>query len=189
MSDTLERLTAELIPEGALPADDASEEEKQAFAINDAKLANWASLRLQAQAKETADIETWRQERIARINEIADKEINRIEPRMNYLQWKLREYLQTLLKAGRKTKTLDLEGGTFSMTKRQPLITYSDEIIKWAEENAPQFVKRDPKLDASALKKYVKLAEDGALITPDGEIVPGHWENQPDSMNFKPLQK
>lgn len=186
MLDTIKRLNEQLIPENALPDDNATEEQKQEFIIDTTDKANWASLRLKEQAEQIEAIEAWRERRIARINEIADKEINRIEPRMNFLTWKLREYLHTLFNAGRKTKTLDLEGGTFRLTKRQPIITYDDNILEWAQENAQQFIKNKPTLDRTAFRKSLQLAEGGALVTEDGEIVPGTWEHQPDAATFKP---
>ena len=103
----------------------------------------------------------------------------------NFFEGHLVAYLAAEIAAGRKTKSLELPGGTIKLTARQPKVDVEPEaFLAWAQTARPDLVRTKLEPDKTALKKAAVLAEDGVVVI-DGEIVPGAtWEPQEDRATF-----
>jgi len=95
-------------------------------------------------------------------------------------------FLRSEIAAGRKTKSLELPGGTIKLTARQPKVDIEDEaFLEWAKKSGrTDLVRVKESPDKAAFKKAAQLAEDGVIVI-DGEVIPGaKWEAQDDSASF-----
>ena len=185
MSDLIESLEGALRPLGAPDGPDTPETES--WSITGLETAAWASRKAAAARRKIAEVNAWRDAQKARVDAVADQEIKRFEDDAAFFEGHLAVYLQAEIAAGRKTKSLELSGGTVKLTARQPKVEWDEfQAVIWAKEagRAEEFVRVRESLDKNALKKAAVLAEDGVVVI-GGEIVPGaSWEAQEDSATF-----
>lgn len=181
MTDLTERLTDALRPV------DAPTQPVEGWVITNLELAAWASRKAAEARGNIARVAAWGQREIARIQDIVLAETMRFEYDANFFEGHLADYLAREIAAGRKTKSLELPGGTIKLTARQPKIDVDAEaFLPWAAQSRPDLVRTKVEVDKATLKKVATLADDGVVVI-DGEIVPGAtWEAQGDSATFTP---
>lgn len=179
MTDLTERLEAQLRP------DDAPDQPTEGWSITGLETAAWASRKAAAARRKQAEVKAWAEGEKARIDAIAATEVQRFEGDALFFEHHLAAYLRSEIDAGRKTKSLELPGGTIKLTARQPRLDVdADQFVAWAVASRPDLVRVKQEPDKAALKKAAQLADDGVVVI-DGEIVPGAtWEAQEDSASF-----
>jgi phage host-nuclease inhibitor protein Gam len=181
MTDTLDHLEAQLRPT------DAPDQPTEGWSITGLETADWASEKAAAARREIARYKAWGEAKKARIDAIVAAETKRFEEDAAFFEGHLAVYLQAEIAAGRKTKSLELSGGTIKLTARQPKVEWDEfQAVIWAKEagRAEEFVRVKESLDKNAIKKAAVLAEDGVVVV-DGEIIPGaQWIEQEDSASF-----
>lgn len=157
-----------------------NEETKQPWVLDNDGKANWAMKQIQDKQKELAEIEQHRTECIDQINEEYDKQAKAVEDELDSWANRLQMYAVDRLE-GAKKKSVSLPFGKFGYRKQPPKITKDDtELLTYAEQSAPQYVKIKRSLDWAGLKKACKV-DGNRMITEDGEILPGVTvEEQPD---------
>ena len=168
---------------------DAPTEPDEAWRVRDLDDAAYASRQAAAAAREIADAEAWRQREIDAINRAADAEVARHQNKLAYFTNVAAVYLDELVRAGRKTKTLDLPGGKISLRARPPKIEADDDaVLAWARAERPDLVRVTEALDKGAWKKAVVTADDGAVIDrATGEVLPfARWHDAGQSATFTP---
>lgn len=181
MTDAIERLEALLRP------DDAPDQPTEGWSITGLETAAWASRKAAAARRKQAEVRAWAAAEKARIDAVAASEAARFERDAEFFEGHLADYLAREIAAGRKTKSLELPGGTIKLTARQPKIDVDAEaFLPWAAQSHPDLVRTKVEVDKATLKKVATLADDGVVVI-DGEIVPGAtWEAQGDSATFTP---
>lgn len=181
MSDLHENLTAQLRP------DDAPDHPTEGWSITGLETAAWASRKAAAARQQQERVKVWADAEKARVDAIAASEAARFERDAAFFETHLAAFLRSEIAAGRKTKSLELPGGTIKVTARQPKLDVEPEaFLAWAVASRPEFVRIKHEVDKAALKRLATLADDG-LVLVDGEIVPGaSWEAQEDSATFVP---
>lgn len=182
MTDLTEHLEAQLRP------DDAPDHPTEGWSITGLETAAWASRKAAAARQQQARVKAWADAEKARVDAVAASEAARFERDAAFFEAHLAAYLRSEIAAGRKTKSLELPGGTISLRALQPRITTADdELLAWAKETGrAELVRVTVKeaLDKKALTKAATLADDGVVVI-DGEIVPGAtWEAQEDNATF-----
>jgi len=179
MTDLTEHLEARLRP------DDAPDQPTEGWSITGLETAAWASRKAAAAQRKIAEVKAWGEAEKARIDAIVAAEVMRHDREADFFQQHLVVYLQAEIAAGRKTKSLELPGGTIKLTARQPRLDVDAEaFLAWAAATRPDLVRTKLEPDKTALKKAAVLADDGVVVI-DGEIVPGAtWEAQEDSASF-----
>lgn len=179
MTDAIERLEALLRP------DDAPDQPTEGWSITGLETAAWASRKAAAARRKQAEVKAWATAEKARIDAVAASEAARFERDAEFFEGHLAVFLRSEIAAGRKTKSLELPGGTIKLTARQPRLDVdAEQFVAWAVFGRSDLlrVRREP--DKAALKKAAELAEGGVVVI-DGEIVPGAtWEAQEDSASF-----
>lgn len=89
----------------------------------------------------------------------------------------LRAYFDIVpAKATKTQKTYDLPSGKLVLKHQEPKYdTKDEELVPWLKKNQmPELVKVKESADWANLKKQLKVSPDGtAMVTQDGEIVPG----------------
>ena len=183
MSDLVERLEGALRPPDAPQGPDAVGSE--GWSITGLETAAWASRKAAAARRKALEVQEWLDREVARLRDVALTEMVRFEEDAAFFEHHLAAYLAAEIKAGRKTKSLDLPGGTIKLTARQPRVDVEPEaFLAWAVEHRPDLVRLKQEVDRAGLKRAATLAEDGVVVL-DGEVVPGaSWEAQEDSASF-----
>lgn len=183
--DVIERLEDEIKPEQS--------EQGERWEVRTFDDASWASRKAARARAEIARIEAWRERETARLNNAADREIERLASIAESYESRLIEFLNREIQAGRPVKTLDLPGGVVSVRKAQAKVTLDEStFLAWAKRHAPEFVKTEikekPKL--ADLKKAAQLDESGNVILKStGEIVEGASWTQPEPIaKFEPKE-
>ena len=179
MTDLTEHLEAQLRP------DDAPDQPTEGWSITGLETAAWASRKAAAAQRKMAEVKAWGEAEKARIDAIVAAEVMRHDREADFFQQHLVVYLQAEIAAGRKTKSLELPGGTIKLTARPArLDVEATAFLAWAEVHRPDLVRVKSEPDKALLRKRAELAEDGVVVI-DGEIVPGAtWEAQEDSASF-----
>ena len=88
----------------------------------------------------------------------------------------LRAYFDTVpTKASKTQKSYELPSGKLVLKKQEPKYETEDEkLVPWLKANRPELVKIKESSDWANLKKELAVSPDGtAMVTEDGEIVPG----------------
>jgi len=179
MTDLTEWLTDALRP------DDAPDQPTEGWSITGLETAAWASRKAAAARRKQADIRAWATAEKARIDAVAASEAARFERDAEFFEGHLAVFLRSEIAAGRKTKSLELPGGTIKLTARPARLDVDPTaFLAWAEVHRPDLVRVKSEPDKALLRKRAELAEDGVVVI-DGEIVPGAtWEAQEDSASF-----
>jgi len=179
MTDLTEHLEAQLRP------DAAPDQPTEGWSITGLETAAWASRKAAAARRKQAEVKAWGEAEKARIDAIVAAETKRFEEWAAFFEAHLADFLKREIAAGRKTKSIELPGGTIKLTARQPRLDVdADQFVAWAVASRPDLVRTKQEPDKAALKKAAQLAEDGVVVI-DGEIIPGAtWEAQDDSVSF-----
>ena len=155
--------------------------------ITNLDAAGWASRKAASYRQQEENVKAWERREIDRIRAVAQAEQKRLNAEAEFFENHLYAYLRAEVAGGRKQKSLSLPGGTVSLRKRQPELTIEeDKFIEWARTANPDFLRVKEEVALAALKKALKLVEDGAAVMSDsGEPVPGvTWAEQEDSATF-----
>lgn len=187
MTDLDERLMEQYEDEVQALINAGAEDE---WRITNLDVAGWASRKAAAFRKQEEEVKAWERREVDRIRAVAQAERARLSSEADFFEKHLFAFLRAEIANGRKQKSLTLPGGTVALRKRQPELTVDkDEFIAWAREANPDLVRVKEEVALTALKKALKLVEDGAAVMADsGEPVPGvTWAEQEDSGTFTPL--
>lgn len=186
VDETLGYLEGALRPLGApVTVEDAVHEN---WRITGLETAAWASRKAAAARRKQAEVTAWAEGEKDRIDAVARREAQRFEDDATFFEHHLADYLRREIADGRKTKSLELPGGTIKLTARPARLDVDDAaFIEWAKAAGRVDlvrVKTTESLDKTALKKAATLAENGVVVI-DGEVIPGaRWEAQEDSVSF-----
>lgn len=191
--DDLDRKLAEASRPPDAPEGAEETQEGGGWRVKSLDDASWASRKVAEAHRCIADIEAWAQRERERIEAIVARETATHERTIYFFTGHLAAWMREELKSGRQSrKSIELAGGVFKLTKRQPKIELNEQVfMAWAKASAPNLVrtqvKESPNL--SAIREFCQLAEEGRLVV-DGEIVEGAtWEPQEDAPSFKPAEK
>lgn len=147
---------------------------KEGFVVDDMGKAMWAVDKIAEKEAEIAEIDAFVEARIKSILEWQEKQRQKIDFEINGFKTMLKPYVEQKLE-GKKTKTMSLPNGSLSLGRVTTNFIKDDKkLIEFAKTSCPQFVKTEikEKLDWAAMKKELTCADNGVVITADGEIVP-----------------
>jgi len=148
MTDTIERLEAQLRP------DDAPDQPQEGWSITGLETAAWASRKAAAARQQQARVKAWADAEKARVDAVAASEAARFERDAAFFEAHLAAYLRSEIAAGRKTKSLELPGGTIKLTARPArLDVEATAFLAWAEVHRPDLVRVKSEPDKALLRK------------------------------------
>lgn len=165
------------------------EPETEGFVITTLDEAAWASRQIAYAQRKADEYKEWAKREKAKIDEAVAEEVSRYEKDTEFFLGALAYYHEAEMRTGRKTKSLNLPGGTFRRTKRAPKINYDtseveQSIIEKMFQEAPETVRVKKSLIDREFRKAVEFAVGGVVVL-DGEIIDGvMWEEQEDSVSF-----
>lgn len=135
--------------------------------------AQYAMARLAVHESAAADVRDQAAKMRADVNDWEQRELARIEPRIQRRRDQLTAYAMRLrTETGRKT--LDLVSGTVRTATAGAHIEVDDReaVIAWASDQVLD-VWNDPTLSVTKLRKALVIDDEGVARTADGERVPG----------------
>ena len=151
--------------------------------------AAWASRKIKSAMDELRQIEQWADRERDRINAVVARESVRSKRTIEFMSGHLRVWLATLLREGRRTKSLDLPGGRFSIRTVPARLQVNDEqrLLDWAKVHAPELVQTKETVDRQAMKG--RLFTEGTTVVDSvtGEVLDfAHVEPSRESHSFRP---
>lgn len=152
------------------------EQELGTFKIDNDKMADWALEKIKAEKEDMERLVALCEQKIQHYKEKADQFKKSYESSTSFLTSCLAQYFNSVPNK-KKTKTQEtykLASGTLKLKIKGPeLVRNDDELIKWLEGSAPEFIKIKKSPDWAEFKKNLNIIEGNKVITRDGELVEG----------------
>ena len=121
-------------------------------------------------------IDAWVQDAIERVHAAAEAERKEPANTLQFFEAALGQYLDALIRSGRKRKTLTLPHGSIAIRKRPALVDVDPAaFLPWARENRPDLVRVKEEPDKAKIKKVAQQPQADFTVTVDdnGEVMPG----------------
>lgn len=154
----------------------AIENEPAAPTIADLDRAGRALRRLAYLDARMAEIDAVYEQRLAELDAWREGERRRDEHVRSFLLGRLRQFHEARLAEDPKAKTIRLPEGDLKSRMGQPRWEIDDQaLIAWAADHMDELLRRDPKVDRTAVKLEFRdrVTEDGRVFDDAGEVVPG----------------
>lgn len=84
----------------------------------------------------------------------------------------LESFHAAVLREDPKRKTIDLPNGALKARQGQPSWEFTDEFVEWASRAGWPVLRVRTDVDKAAAKQTFTV-DDGKVLAPDGEVVPG----------------
>lgn len=153
--------------------------EKEKFTVRDIRSAEWCLKRIAWHQKHKADALAFVESEKAKLDEYLAKVNSEENGSIEYFTELLKPFAMEQLQ-GSKKKTVTLPSGSLSFKKQSPeFVKNDDELLAFAKESVPEFVKIKESVDWGEMKKTCSIAGN-RLVTADGEIVQGVIINKRD---------
>lgn len=150
-------------------------EQDERFKVTDLESANWVFKKLDAINSKEEEINDLADKEIERIKPWKDKETEKLQSSKEYLESLVVEYFKIEKEKDKRFK-LNTPYGKVTSRKGSKVIQVSNEqdVINQLEQRGfNDYVKVTKKLSQSDIKKDFNVAEDGTLIDANGEILDG----------------
>lgn len=156
--------------------DEEKNEERDApFVIDSMGKAEWAMEKIKEERQRLNLYITAAEERIEELQRQMDEQERKTARRTENLLNALSVYFETLpVKKSKTQQSFELPAGKMVKKYARLDFTHDDKaLVKWAEENAPEYLKRDVKIEWGELKKHLSAAGSVAVLKDTGEAVEG----------------
>ncbi|RIL69881.1 hypothetical protein BUY49_10760 [Staphylococcus devriesei] len=150
-------------------------EQDERFTVTDLDSANWVFKKLDAINSKETEINNLADKEVERINQWREKEVEKLQGSKEYLQSLVIEYYRSEKEKDVKFK-LNTPYGRVSSRKGSKVIQVSNEqeVINQLEQRGfNDYVKVTKKLNQADIKKDFNIADNGALIDANGEVLEG----------------
>ncbi|HHM3101379.1 TPA: host-nuclease inhibitor Gam family protein [Staphylococcus aureus] len=150
-------------------------EQDERFEVTDLDSANWVFKKLDAITTKENEINELADKEIERIKSWQEKEVEKLQGRKDYLQSLVIEYFRIEKEKDSKFK-LNTPYGKVTSRKGSKVIQVSNEqeVINQLEQRGfDNYVKVTKKLSQSDIKKDFNVTENGTLIDANGEVLEG----------------
>ncbi|HHB3948232.1 TPA: host-nuclease inhibitor Gam family protein [Staphylococcus aureus] len=150
-------------------------EQDERFEVTDLDSANWVFKKLDAITTKENEINELADKEIERIKSWQEKEVEKLQGSKDYLQSLVIEYFRIEKEKDSKFK-LNTPYGKVTSRKGSKVIQVSNEqeVINQLEQRGfDNYVKVTKKLSQSDIKKDFNVTENGTLIDTNGEVLEG----------------
>ncbi|HBC4234369.1 TPA: host-nuclease inhibitor Gam family protein [Staphylococcus aureus] len=150
-------------------------EQDERFEVTDLDSANWVFKKLDAITTKENEINELADKEIERIKSWQEKEVEKLQGSKDYLQSLVIEYFRIEKEKDSKFK-LNTPYGKVTSRKGSKVIQVSNEqeVINQLEKRGfDNYVKVTKKLSQSDIKKDFNVTENGTLIDANGEVLEG----------------
>lgn len=148
-------------------------EVKEGWRVDSMSAADWALRKIRARRAEMAEIKKYADTEKARIDMWLKEQTETLQRDVDFFEAQLKPFVADALE-GKKTKTMKFPCGSCSFKKSTPSFTKDEAVLlQYVKENDSQYINVKESVNWAEFKKTLQFAQDGKLITADGEIVPG----------------
>lgn len=164
------------------------QKENSSFKVTDLHSANWCFKQILELQNDKKEIDEFVEKELKIIEEYHKKETENINGSIEYFKTLLQQYVEEQEENDPKFK-LSVPYGTASFGKEQVKIKYDDdkmlEFVK--SSNLLEFVNTTvvEKLNKKEFNKYLTVAEDGRVLTEDGEVLENAYAETFRNFNIK----
>lgn len=160
--------------------------EKERFTVKDASSAEWVMEKIAEKQAEIAEMTRQRDKMLARYNEWYAAGTEALNGDIAYFEKLLSDWAREELAEG-KAKSISLPSGRVGFRAAAPKVTFagapvdktSTAFVTLTKQVAPEYVETKESVKWADFKKTLTLAENGAVVTESGEILPDmKWEAQ-----------
>ena len=160
--------------------------EKERFTVKDASSAEWVMEKIAEKQAEIAEMTRQRDKMLARYNEWYAAGTEALNGDIAYFEKLLADWAREELAEG-KAKSISLPSGRVGFRAAAPKVTFagapvdktSAAFVTLTKQVAPEYVETKESVKWADFKKTLTLAENGAVVTESGEILPDmKWEAQ-----------
>jgi len=147
----------------------------ESWQITDLSGANWALKKITKARMKQVENKAFVEAEIAKLQSwLADA--NDVEQStINFMESKLIPFAEHQLE-GSKKKSLSLPYGTIGFRLKTNTVKDNKTILDYLHGTYPELVRKKvvEEPDLVTLKKYCSISDQGDLVSPDGEIIPGY---------------
>jgi phosphoenolpyruvate carboxylase len=156
--------------------------DKQTFVIDSVDKADWAMRKIAKYEADTAEAKALAEKRKLQIEAWLKAIADENERQITFFTSLLEPFAKNQITE--KKRSIKLPTGTFGFKKQQPEFTWDEKkLVTWAEENAAEYIVKEPALKWGEFKKASNVSEtfeetpNGTVkklvfVAPDGQIVP-----------------
>lgn len=166
--------------------DATAPEVTESFVIDTMDKAAWALDKIRERRRQIAEVEAFAFNKVRQISDWQAKETESLQNDIAYFEALLQPYAAEQLK-GKKSKTFKLPNGQCSFRKGNVSYTKDDAaLLEYVKSSAPGYIKTKESVDWAEFKKTLQQADDGRLVTEDGEVLACvTYTNNPDVFTVK----
>lgn len=135
--------------------------------------ADWAIRKIRARRMEIEELKKFAEEQKSNIDSWLKEETESLQADIDFFEAKLKPFVADALE-GKKSKTMKFPCGSCSFKKTAPKFTKDEEVLtQWVLLNDKDYINTKYSVNWAEFKKSLQFAQDGKMITSDGEVVPG----------------
>ena len=154
-------------------------QEKERFEVTDLASAEWCMEKLAEKAAERQQVEEQYHKMIDRYNKWWQTNIDKLDSDEAYFRKLLRSWVADQL-AGSKKKSISLPSGRVGfragskefMLNGDRVTSTNPSLLEFVKGADSSFIETKESVKWGEYKKTLKVADDGQVVTADGEIVP-----------------
>ena len=160
---------------------DEQDNEENGFRVDDDEKASWCLRKIRELKNKQSDHERLAerliselQKEIQEIKHWRDKENDKIQNNIDFLETKLENYMHYLREDNPDLKTKNLPYGKLKFRAQRPKWKYDEErLLEFLQDNKPDMVRVKKKPDKRNLKKVAAVSNGKAVLPDSGQIVEG----------------
>lgn len=162
-------------------------EEKERFTVKDASSAEWVMEKIAEKQAEIAEMARQRDKMLARYNEWYAAGTEALNGDIAYFEKLLADWAREELAEG-KSKSISLPSGRIGFRASPAAVTFigtpvdktNVDFIAMVKKSAPEYVETKESVKWADFKKTLTLAEEGKVISADGEVLTEMAWTQPE---------
>lgn len=141
--------------------------------VDSMSAADWALRKIRSRRMEIEELKKFAAAQKAQIDSWLEEQTESLQDDIDFFEAKLKPFVADALE-GKKTKTLKFPCGACSFKKSAPKFTKDEEVLtQWVLLNEKDYINTKYSVNWADFKKTLQYAQDGKMITADGEVVPG----------------
>lgn len=148
-------------------------EVKEGWQIDSMSAADWALRKIRAARMEMENLKKYADSEKARIDMWLKEQTEARQRDVDFFEAQLKPFVADALE-GKKTKTMKFPCGSCSFKKSAPSFNKDEAVLlQYVKDNDSQYINVKESVNWAEFKKTLQFAQDGKMITCDGEVVPG----------------
>ena len=161
--------------------------EKERFTVKDASSAEWVMEKIAEKQAEIAEMTRQRDKMLARYNEWYATGTEALNGDIAYFEKLLADWAREELAEG-KAKSISLPSGRIGFRAAPAAVTFvgtpvdktNAAFVAMVKKSAPEYVETKESVKWADFKKTLTLAEEGKVISADGEVLTEMAWSQPE---------